>query len=110
MPLIAFKKEMDSFIESISLYGYFYELNKGSADPEKASSIFMQNMFGSKGSNFSYKPKQLTYDLPTERGVSGGPIIAYLESIKDHIVIGIHKGRKIPQPKDNQVSTIQEQI
>ena len=95
MPLIAFKKEMDSFIESISLYGYFYELNKVNAESERPSSIFMQNMFGSKGSNFCYKPKQLTYDLPTEKGVSGGPIIAHLESINDHIIIGIHKGRKI---------------
>jgi len=37
----------------------------------------MQNLYGSKGEDFNLKPKQITYDLPTERGVSGGPIIAY---------------------------------
>lgn len=51
----------------------------------------MANAYGSKGAFVEYTATEISYKLPTDKGISGGPIMIFNEELKDHAIIGIHK-------------------
>lgn len=51
----------------------------------------MANAYGSTGAAVEYTCAEISYKIPTDSGVSGGPIITFDEELKEHVLIGIHK-------------------
>jgi V8-like Glu-specific endopeptidase len=64
-----------SQIKKISVYGYPIKTNQNDhSNKTDQSSIFMKNQYAASGPIKKVKDFRLTYQMPTEAGISGGPV------------------------------------
>ena len=52
------------------------EINKKASDSDE-SSIFMANMYGASGSGLRFSTNRYLHTIPTDKGISGAPIVTY---------------------------------
>ena len=77
-------------IADISIFGYPVGFNQAKSPDEQKSSVYINNLCGNISSWKSYERNCLNYDLITEEGISGAPIIAKFGD--KSVIIAIHKG------------------
>jgi hypothetical protein len=84
-------------VKEVSIYGYPVKTSQMAANlpDQDQSSIYIKDLHKATGPLKKASACKLSYNLPTEAGISGGPI--FTQFAGEHIVIAIHKASTYPE-------------
>lgn len=82
-------------MKEISIYGHPVKTSQQALPDQDQSSVYMKNQYKASGNVKKVDDLKLSYKIPTEAGISGGPVFTLLNG--EHVIVAIHKASTYPE-------------